>query len=747
MAKGNDVPSVVLAAMLCAAAMIAQQVAGKAARDGIFLSTYDITLLPVMLSVSALASILVVLWTSRLMRRLGPGRIVPAAFAASAIVQLGIWAIAVSHPKVSAIAIYLHIAIFGSVLVSGFWSLFNERLDPRTARASIARVAGGGTLGGLLGGVLAERMAVYVGVTSILPLLAVLHLVCAWQVLRLIPPEDATVARKIQDERKTPGKSGLQILRQAPYLRNLALVILLGTISAALLDYVFKAQAAARLGSGETLVRFFATYYVVVGLLTFAVQTIVSRRALERLGLPNTVASLPLFTSLGSLAGLLVPGLASIGFARGSESVMRNSLFRSGYELFFTPITERDKRATKSIIDVGSERIGDILGGALARGLLFVAPLSAQPIMLALALSLGIVGLLMTRILHRGYVQSLERSLVNRAIELDMTIVGDRTTRATMLQTLTSLDLRDHLTEGPESPDSGGKEESKSAAPSQAIALSDPLVGDILDLRSGDIRRITRIFKSQPILNPVLAGHVIPLLAWDDLSGQAIRALKNIAPAVTGQLIDVLLDRKQEFAIRRRIPRVLVATATHRAADGLVTALRDRRFEVRFQCGRALAVMRDRNPKLVLDKENVFQTVLREVAVDRRIWESQRLLDQSDKQEASPIVDAMLRDRTNRSLEHVFTVLSLVLPKEPLKIAFKGLHTDDEKLRGTALEYLESVLPDQIRAKLWPFLERPKESPHPPERSRKEILDDLLHSDHSIQISLKELQERIKKES
>ena len=68
-------------------------------------------------------------------------------------------------------------------------------------------------------------------------------------------------------------------------------------------------------------------------------------------------------------------------------------------------------------------------------------------------------------------------------------------------------------------------------------------------------------------------------------------------------------------------------------------------------------------------------------------------------------VDEFVRDRAGESLAHVFTLLSLVLPREPLQIAFRSLHTDDQNLQGTALEYLEGVLPAPIRERLWPFLE------------------------------------------
>ena len=73
--------------------------------------------------------------------------------------------------------------------------------------------------------------------------------------------------------------------------------------------------------------------------------------------------------------------------------------------------------------------------------------------------------------------------------------------------------------------------------------------------------------------------------------------------------------------------------------------------------------------------------------------------------EQRSFVDEFVQDRASQSLAHVFTLLSLVLPAEPLRTAFRALHTNDQRLRGTALEYLEGVLPQDLRQRLWPFLE------------------------------------------
>jgi hypothetical protein len=130
--------------------------------------------------------------------------------------------------------------------------------------------------------------------------------------------------------------------------------------------------------------------------------------------------------------------------------------------------------------------------------------------------------------------------------------------------------------------------------------------------------------------------------------------------------------------------------------------------------------------------------VLKEAAVDRRVWESHRLLDMMEDDAWSPVMDEALRERSNRGLEHVFTLLSLVLERQPLRIAFRGLHTQDRQLRGTALEYLETALPERIRAALWPFLEAPADR-RPSHRSAQEVLDELMRSNQSIAIDLERL--------
>jgi hypothetical protein len=185
---------------------------------------------------------------------------------------------------------------------------------------------------------------------------------------------------------------------------------------------------------------------------------------------------------------------------------------------------------------------------------------------------------------------------------------------------------------------------------------------------------------------------------------------------------------------------VFSTAVSQRAADALLFALDDSRFEVRFQCGRSLASIKAKNATVRVDAERIFKVVRGEVEVNRNVWESHRLLDGVDE-ENRQFVDEFLKDRTSQSLGHVFTLLSLVLPAQPLQIAYRGLHTNDPGLRGTALEYLEGVLPHDIRERLWPFL-GDKPEPRRSARSREDILAELLRSNESIVLNLEELRRK-----
>jgi AAA family ATP:ADP antiporter len=466
---------------------------------------------------------------------------------------------------------------------------------------------------------------------------------------------------------------------------------------------------------GAALMSFFALFHTGVGWLALALQMTLARTSLRKLGLAGTVALRPIVVVVAAVVGVLEPSLWSAIGARGAHGVVHNSLFRSGYELLFTPVAERHKRPAKTIVDVGFDKIGTVAGSIL----ILAAARWLAPAGLRALFALGLLGslaaLAVSRRLHRGYVAALEDSLRSGVVRLEVSDAVDLTTSMTLARTGLAFDrstiLREVAALRGEIPDEAAK-------PS-----ADPIAEAVSLLRSGDAEKIRRALRRPDATDPALIGHLVPLLARNDVFLDILRVLRRAAPHATGQILDALLDPRQDVTVRRRIPRVLRQSESQRAADGLLLALDDTSFGVRRQAALALSRMTERAATVAVPRARVFEATLRELAQAPGSWTDEAAAAAPEESGA----EARPQSPAERGLAHVFTLLSLAVEREPLRIAYWALFGGDAGLRGTALEYLENVLPEDVRAALWPHLgerARPASAPRP----RQSVVEDLMRS-------------------
>jgi AAA family ATP:ADP antiporter len=704
--------------MCCAAAVIAQFISGKATRDALFLTSLDATALPMMLIATSVVSMLVVGASARWSRRIRPAVFVPTAFLASALLYTCEFAVRSLAPSATAVVVYLHVSAIGPLLASGFWLIASELFDPRTAKQDFGRIGGAGTLGGLAGAVLSERVAALFGVPAMLLVLAGLQIMTAWAVRRLAIASEATsgAIEATPDVSVSPARSGLVTIAEQPHLRNIAALVLLGTTSAALLEYLFKVKAVETFGPGDHLLRFFAAYYAVTSLVTFLLQTSSTTAALQRFGLGLTTSTPSIAILAGSLGGLIVPGFGAMVVARATEAVFRSSWFRTGYELFYTPVSSAEKRGSKPLIDVAVDRLGDAVGGGIVRLAIVFLPAATSTTLLVVAMFISLCAIIVASRLNRWYVRALETSLVERGGSLDLPYTEDYSMHSVVAA------MREVR--------AAARTVRSDRGTAAATEDRDPELDDIVALRSRERNRVLAVLSRESNLGAALVPHVIPLLAWDPVADYALVALRKVAEERIGELTDALLDPNQDDMVRRRLARVFSVAVSQRAADGLLLALDDSRFDVRFQVARSLVAIVESNAGIRLNAERVYKVVQAELAVGRPVWESRRLLDGFVSE--SPL-DEFVRDRAGQSLAHVFTLLSLVLPRQPLNIAFGSLTTGNTQLRGTALEYLENVLPAGVKQALWPYL-MPSQASAGGEQHERTIASLLQSSSASVTV-------------
>ena len=257
-------------AILTAIPMVAQVVAGRAVRDTLFLTQYDASYLPRVMLAASILSLGFAALVARWMPRWGPraaALMLSIANGAAFVLEA---ALVDDAPRGVAVATYLHVSVAGALVVSAFSSVVNERFDPLYAKTVVARVGMAATVGGVLGGAVALVLASPVDLATVLNGLGAISAVVAMGVWR--------IGRSTQPQRPDdgPARSGVETIRDDPYLSRIALtVILLGAVGV-FADYAMKAEADARFGDAASLLSFFSVFYRVTARRTVVMSLVTS---------------------------------------------------------------------------------------------------------------------------------------------------------------------------------------------------------------------------------------------------------------------------------------------------------------------------------------------------------------------------------------------------------------------------------------------------------------------------------------
>jgi hypothetical protein len=355
--------------------------------------------------------------------------------------------------------------------------------------------------------------------------------------------------------------------------------------------------------------------------------------------------------------------------------------------------------------------------------LLFIAPQLPTAVVTGCAVLIALAALFIITRLNQGYIDQLARSLRSGAVNIQESDIVDATTQQILAES-NAYSEREFLLS------KLALMQDRSMLADSEIDASLQFANTVSDLCSGDTDRIYRALGNSA-MDIRLIPCVIPLLANDDITNDVRTELRWMVPRITGQLIDAMLDPDIPLRARQRLPGVLEASHNPRAISGLLLGMVDQSFNVRYSCARSLARMRGRNRHLKIPRQQVFAAIHQELAASPEEWAARnRALQLDGCPDAEPAIA-----QVDRGLEHVFTLLALILDPDAVYLAMQATLSDDVNLRGTALEYLENVLPADMYQALLTHLGSSHEgrygqrSPGDIIRELKSHLPHLSHSD------------------
>jgi hypothetical protein len=95
--------------------------------------------------------------------------------------------------------------------------------------------------------------------------------------------------------------------------------------------------------------------------------------------------------------------------------------------------------------------------------------------------------------------------------------------------------------------------------------------------------------------------------------------------------------------------------------------------------------------------------------------------------QSADLLSRLLDDRIENGKDHVFRLLALILPPATLHISFLVLGREDRSRKANVAEYLDNVLPLNLKKWVLPLVE-PKAGTTGGQTDRREILRVLLRS-------------------
>ena len=302
-----------------------------------------------------------------LVPRLPRPRLVPFLYGFFVCNLLGFAAVFTYRPgDVAARVFYVWVTVFNMFAVSVFWSRMADVWSETGARRRFGMIAAGGSLGGLLGPLLARELASSVA-PGTLVLLAAALLAGAATCIGLVPADPAAAGgsggRPTGEPSGGAVLAGFALIARTPFLAAIAALVALGSLLGMFVYIEMARLAAIAYPDAAARTAFFSGRDLIVNGISAILQFAVIGSVASRLGVRGALVAAGLVVTV-SFAGLaLDPTLAVLTVTNVVLRCTEFGLAKPARDMLYTVLEPAARYQAKNVIDTTVSRGSDVTAG------------------------------------------------------------------------------------------------------------------------------------------------------------------------------------------------------------------------------------------------------------------------------------------------------------------------------------------------------------------------------------------------
>lgn len=271
---------------------------------------------------------------------------------------------------------YVWASVFALFVVTVFWGFLADLFRNEQGKRIFSFIAVGASIGGIVGSSVTASLAEVVPPFSLLLIACVPLEVATWFAIALHRKfggrETDAVDKPANEPLQGTATSGIKVVFRSPYLLRIAAYLMLMTFASTVLYFTQADLIADAFSDRAERTAFFAKIDLGANVLTIALQTVITAQIIRYLGIGLSLAIVPALSLLGFVGLGIYPMLAVLVAFQVLYRSTRYGIAKPAREVLFTVVGREEKYKSKAFLDAAVYRGGDLVGGWIYAGLVWI---------------------------------------------------------------------------------------------------------------------------------------------------------------------------------------------------------------------------------------------------------------------------------------------------------------------------------------------------------------------------------------